>query len=165
MWKEKLLEEKWRMKKKGNHRPKKSHFQIRFWRGETPVGSSASLSELAPPWRRTYVSGSHWIHKWLKRIFLFAVQQLTDVQDSTRDQSRHLVKTGPIMAGQSHATNLKSHFVFSPHRAPEWLHARFFRVVFLANEGELTGRTFTTSLNTTSPNTNVKFIFFSGLPL
>ena len=32
---------------------------IRFWKGETPVGSSASLSGLAPPWRHALVSGSH----------------------------------------------------------------------------------------------------------
>ena len=38
---------------------KKSHFQICLWRGEMPVGSSASLSGLAPPWRHTLVSGSH----------------------------------------------------------------------------------------------------------
>ena len=37
----------------------KSHFQIRFWRGETPDGSSTSLSGLAPPWRHALVSGSH----------------------------------------------------------------------------------------------------------
>ena len=31
-----------------------------FWGGETrPVGSSASLLELAPPWRHALVSGSH----------------------------------------------------------------------------------------------------------
>ena len=42
MWKKKLHEKQWQ----------KSHFQIRFWRGETPVGSSASLSDLAPRTRQ-----------------------------------------------------------------------------------------------------------------
>ena len=50
-----------------------------------------------------------------------------------------------------HATSLRSHFVIRPRRAPEWLRARFFWVVSLANE-ELTGKTLTTFLNTTNPN-------------
>ena len=49
--------------------------------------------------------------------------------------------------------NLRSHFVFRPRHAPEWLRARFLSVIFLANEEELTRKTFTTSLNTTNPNT------------
>ena len=49
--------------------------------------------------------------------------------------------------------NLRSHFVFRPRHVPEWLRARFLPVFFLANEEELTGRTFTTSLNTTNANT------------
>ena len=61
--------------------------------------------------------------------------------------------------------NLRSHFVFRPRHAPEWLCARFLPVVFLTNEGELTGKTFTTSLNTTNPNTYVKFIFLRTSPL
>ena len=61
--------------------------------------------------------------------------------------------------------NLRSHFVFRPRHAPEWLRARFPPVVFLANEEELTGKTFTTSLNTTNPNTYVKFIFLRTSPL
>ena len=61
--------------------------------------------------------------------------------------------------------NLRSHFVFRPCHAPEWLRARFLPVVFLANEGELTGKTFTTSLNTTNPNTYMKFIFLRTSPL
>ena len=56
--------------------------------------------------------------------------------------------------------NLRSHFVFRPRHAPEWLRAWFLPVVFLTNEEELTGKTFTTSLTTTNPNTYyVKFIF------
>ena len=55
--------------------------------------------------------------------------------------------------------NLRSHFVFRPRHAPKWLRARFLPVIFLANEEELTGKTFTTSLNTTNPNTYMKFIF------
>ena len=61
--------------------------------------------------------------------------------------------------------NLRSHFVFRPRHAPEWLRARFLPVVFLANEEELTGKTFTTSLNTTNPNPYVKFIFLRTSPL
>ena len=61
--------------------------------------------------------------------------------------------------------NLRSHFVFRPRHAPEWLRARFLPVVLLANEEELTGKTFTTSLNTTNPNTYVKFIFLRTSPL
>ena len=61
--------------------------------------------------------------------------------------------------------NLRSHFVFRPRHAPEWLRARFPPVVFLTNEEELTGKTFTTSLNTTNPNTYVKFIFLRTSPL
>ena len=60
--------------------------------------------------------------------------------------------------------SLRSHFVFRPHHAPEWLRARFLPVAFLANEEELTGKTFTTSLNTTNPNTHVKFIFLRTSP-
>ena len=47
--------------------------------------------------------------------------------------------------------NLRSHFVLRPRRAPEWLRARFL--------------TFTTSFNTTNPNTYVKFIFLRTSPL
>ena len=61
--------------------------------------------------------------------------------------------------------NLRSHFVFRPRHAPEWLRARFLPVIFLANEEELTGKTFTTPLNTTNPNTYVKFIFLRTSPL
>ena len=61
--------------------------------------------------------------------------------------------------------NLRSHFVFRPRHAPEWLCARFLPVVFLANEEELTGKTFTTSLNTTNPSTYVKCIFLQTSPL
>ena len=61
--------------------------------------------------------------------------------------------------------NLRSHFVFRPRHAPEWLGAWFLLVVFLANEGELTGKTFTTSLNTTNPNTYMKLIFLRTSPL
>ena len=61
--------------------------------------------------------------------------------------------------------NLRSHFVFRPRHAPEWLRARFLQVIFLANEEELTGKTFTTPLNTTNPNTYVKFIFLRTSPL
>ena len=60
---------------------------------------------------------------------------------------------------------LRSHFVFRPRHAPEWLRARFLPVVFLANEEELTGKTFTTSLNTTNPNAYVKLIFLRTSPL
>ena len=61
--------------------------------------------------------------------------------------------------------NLRSHFVFRPRHAPEWLRAQFLPVVFLSNEEELTGKTFTTSLNTTNPNTYVEFIFIRTSPL
>ena len=61
--------------------------------------------------------------------------------------------------------HLRSHFVFRPRHAPEWLRTRFLRVVFLANEEELTGNTFTTFFNTTNPNTYVKFIFLRTSPL
>ena len=61
--------------------------------------------------------------------------------------------------------NLRSHFVFRPRHAPEWLHARFLPGVVLPNEEELTGKTFTTSLNTTNPSTYVKFIFLRTSPL
>ena len=61
--------------------------------------------------------------------------------------------------------HLRSHFVFRPRHAPEWLRTRFLGVVFLANEEELTGNTFTTSVNTTNPNTYVKFIFLLTSPL
>ena len=60
---------------------------------------------------------------------------------------------------------LRSHFVFWPHHAPEWLRARSLPVVFLANEEELTGKTFTMSLNMKNPNTYVKFIFLRTSPL
>ena len=60
--------------------------------------------------------------------------------------------------------NLRSHFVFRPRHAPEWLRARFPPVVFLANEEEQTGKTFTTSLNTTNPNTYVKIHFPPNFP-
>ena len=70
-------------------------FQIRFWRGETTVdvGSSASLSGLAPPWRHALVSGSHLDPK------------MTGNSGS-----------GAVRAGRN---NLRSHFVFRPRHAPE----------------------------------------------
>ena len=61
--------------------------------------------------------------------------------------------------------NLRSHFVFRPRHAPEWLRTRFLPVVFLANEEELNRKMFTTSLNTTNPNTYVIFIFLRTSPL
>ena len=61
--------------------------------------------------------------------------------------------------------NSRSHFVFRPRHAPEWFRAWFLPVVFLANEEELTGKTFTTSLNTTNPNTYMKSIFLRTSPL
>ena len=61
--------------------------------------------------------------------------------------------------------HLRSHFVFRPRHAPEWLRAQFLPVVFLANEEELIGKTITTSLNTTNPKTYVKFIFLRTSPL
>ena len=61
--------------------------------------------------------------------------------------------------------NLRSHFVFRPRHAPEWLRTWFLPIVFLANEEELTCKTFTTSLNATNPNTYVKFIFLRTAPL
>ena len=61
--------------------------------------------------------------------------------------------------------NLRSHFVFRPRHAPGWLRTWFLPIVFLANEEELTGKTFTTSLNATNPNTYVKFIFLWTSPL
>ena len=61
--------------------------------------------------------------------------------------------------------SLRSHFVFRPRHAPKWLRARFLPVVFLANEEGLTGKTFTTSLNTTNHNTYVKFISLRTSPL
>ena len=105
-----------------------------------------------------------WIRKWLERIVLFA-SAATDRY--ARLDSRSIATSGQDQArtGRSHATNLRSHFVIGPRRAPEWLRARFFQVVFLANEGELIGKTFTISLNTTNPNTNVKFIFLRTSPL
>ena len=55
---------------------------------------------------------------------------------------------------------LRSHFVFRTRHALEWLCARFLPVVFLANEEELTGKTFPKSLNTANPNTYVKYVKF-----
>ena len=113
-------------------------------------------ASLAPPWRRVYVSGSHldpYMNARLERIVLFA--------SATTDRRARLDSWSISMSGQDrartgrsgHATNLRSHVVIRPRCAPEWLHARFFQVVFLANEGELTGKTFTTPLNTTNLNT------------
>ena len=56
-------------------------------------------------------------------------------------------------------------FCLSARHAPEWLRARFLPVVFLANEEELTRKTFTTFLNTTNLITYVKFIFLRTSPL
>ena len=63
--------------------------------------------------------------------------------------------------------NLRSHFVFRPRHAPEWLRAPFLpgRLSRKRLEEELTGKTFTTSLDTTNPNTYVKFIFLRTSPL
>ena len=61
--------------------------------------------------------------------------------------------------------NLRSHFISRPCHAPKWLRDRFLPVVFLASEEELTWKTFPTSLNTTNPNTYVKFIFLRTSPL
>ena len=69
--------------------------------------------------------------------------------------------SGDVRAGRRRAWAWESLF----RHAPEWLCTRFLGVVFLANEEELTGNTFTTSLNTTNPNTYVKFIFLRTSPL
>ena len=50
--------------------------------------------------------------------------------------------------------NLRSHFVFRPRHAPEWLRARSPLVVFLANEGELLP-----CPSTPQTLTHVKFVF------
>ena len=85
----------------------------------------------------------------------------------TRLDSPSIATSGQDRArtGRSgHATNLRSHFVIRPCRALERLRARFFWVVFLANEGELAGKTFTTSLNTTNPNTLCEIHFSPNFP-
>ena len=155
MWKKKLHEEQWQ----------KSHFQIRSWKRRDSrrkfsefLGAGASL---APRLCQRIPLGS--VNDWKGSSFL-QVQQLTDAQDSTRSiatSGQDRARTG----WSSHMTNLRSHFVIRPRRALEWLRARFFRAVFLANEGELTGKTFTTSHNTTNPNIYVKFIFLRTSPL
>ena len=120
---------------------------------------------LAPPWRHALVSGSHldpkmtgnsgseavrpekrraWAWELLFRLWLKSIGW--DMSDSGRD-------------------NLRSHFVPRLRHAPKWRRAWFLQVVFLANEEELTGKTFTTSLNTTNPNTYMKFIFLRTSPL
>ena len=76
--------------------------------------------------------------------------------------SKNKYRMGYVGLGRD---NLRSHFVFRPRHPPEWLRARFLPVVFLTNKGELTGETFTTSLNTTNPNTYMKFIFLRTSPL
>ena len=60
--------------------------------------------------------------------------------------------------------NLRSHFVFRPRHAPEWLRARFLPVVFLANEEELTGKTLPRP-STPQTLTHMWNSFSSELPL
>ena len=109
---------------------------------------SESLGAGAPAYMSADLT---WIRKWLESL----VHDPSELDRRARLDSRSIATSGQDQArtGRSGpATNLRSHFVIRPRRAPEWLHARFFWAVFLANDGELTGKTFTTSLNTTNPN-------------
>ena len=111
-----------------------------------------------------------WIRKWL--IWKFRLRLGSCQSWKASSVSLGVVVPSPTYINKYRVRyvglgrdNLKSHFVFRPRHAPEWLHARFLPTVFLANEEELTGTTFTTSLNTTNPNTYVKFIFLRTSPL
>ena len=68
------------------------------------------------------------------------VQQLADVRDSTRDRSRRPVKTRPRLAGVTWP--IWDPTLSSGRIGPKRLRARFFQVVFLANEGETDGNDF-----------------------
>ena len=96
----------------------KVHFQIRFWRGETPVGSSASLLGLAPPWRHAFVSGSHLDPKMTGNSGSGAVRA-----GKRRALSLAVVVPTYINKYQMRYVglgrdNLRSHFVFWPCHAP-----------------------------------------------
>ena len=132
-----------------------------------PVGSSASLSGPAPPWRHGLVSGSHLDPKsendWKFRLRSCQSWKASGLSlGVVVPTSINWYRMSYVGLGRD---SLRSHFVFRPRHAPEWLRPRFLPVFFLANEEELTGKTFTTSLNTTNPNTYVKFIFLRTSPL
>ena len=151
MWKKKLHEEQWQ----------KSHFQIRFWRGETPVGSLASLSGLAPPWHHALVSGSHLDPK----IQAPELSELESVEVELGSCCSNLDKQVSDEICRTRKRQFEIPFRLKAAACPEWLRARFLLVVFFENEEELTRKTFTTSLNTPNPNTYVKFIFLRTSPL
>ena len=103
------------------------------------------------------------IRKWLK-IQAPELSELESVELELGSCCSDLDKQVSDEICQTRKRQLRSHFVFGPRHAPEWLHTRFLAVDFLANE-EMTGKTFTTSLNNTNPNTYVKFVFLRTSPL
>ena len=124
------------------------------------LGAGASL---APRLCQRISLGSVYDWKWL---FASAT-----ADRRARHDSRLIVTSGQDRArtGRSgHATNLRPHLVIRPRRAPEWLRARFFRVVLLANEWEENWRERLLRRPSTppsNPNTYVKFIFLRTSPL
>ena len=105
-----------------------------------------------------------WIRKWLK-IQAPELSELESVELELGSCCSDLDKQVSDEVCRTRKRQLRSHFVFGPRHAPEWLRTRFLPVNFLANEEEMTEKTFTTSLNTTNPNTYVKFIFLRTSPL
>ena len=130
-------------------RPSEVQWVSRNWRLPGATHSSADLT---------------WIWKWLE-IQAPELSELEGVELELGSCCSDLDKQVSDEICRTWRDHLRSHFVFRPRHAPEWLRTQFLRVVFLANEEELTGNTFTTSLNTTNPNTYVKFIFLRTSPL
>ena len=123
------------------------------------LGAGASLAPCTRP-----SADLTWIRKWLE-VQAAELSELESVEPELGSCCSNLINKYWVRYDVLGRDNLRSHFVFRPRHAPEWLRAQFLPVVFLANEEELTGKTFTTSLNTTNPNTHVKFIFLRTSPL
>ena len=123
-------------------RPSEVQRVSRNWRLPGATHSSADLT---------------WIRKWLK----IQAPELSELESVGLELGSCCSDFDKLGSDEICRTR-KRQFEIPFRHAPR---ARFLPVVFLANEEELTGKTFTTSLNTTNPNTYVKFILLRTSPL
>ena len=130
-------------------RPSEVQLVSRDWRLPGATHSSADLT---------------WIRKWLK-IQAPELSELESVELELGSCCSDFDKPVSDEICRTRKRQFEIPFRLRTRHAPEWLRARFLPVVFLANEEELTGKTFPTSLTTTNPNTYVKFIFLRTSPL
>ena len=130
-------------------RPSEVQRVSRGWRLPGSMHSSADLT---------------WIRKWLE-IQAPELLELESVELELGCCCSDLDKQVSDEICRTRKRQFEIPFRLSAASCPEWLRARFPPIVFLANEEELTGKIFTTSLNTTNPDTYVEFIFLRTSPL